>query len=397
MDNKYGVVLASLLICPTTSWAEETVLDNIEFSGFGRVVAGYLDESNVSFGGYEDTISFDQQSLFGLQADVQLTETLSLTTQLLAHSGDNRDSGIEWLYLTYTPTLNTQIRLGKQRTQFYSYSDVLDVGYAYPWITPPKGVYNDYLFSAYNGINLQYSTTLNDTLVSIEGYWGSDDTEMEIVGERFRPNVNDLRGIIVKFNGEKLSGRVSTHEADLQLHILPISGLIEQLSEIGFEESARTLSGVGRGRFYHAGLKYEELNWFVEAEYNQTRSNVITIPTIKGLAITAAYSWHPLTLFGVASTFDSDFNQPVNEIPIGISPELDRLALGYQQVFSSLVVDDSNFYTLGLRHDVSSSMAIKLSATLIDGDSSRRSFFLNPDDDFNRRAMLYQAALEWVF
>jgi hypothetical protein len=373
------------------------VLDNIEFSGFGRVVAGYLDESNVSFGGYEDTISFDQQSLFGLQADVQLTETLSLTTQLLAHSGDNRDSGIEWLYLTYTPTLNTQIRLGKQRTQFYSYSDVLDVGYAYPWITPPKGVYNDYLFSAYNGINLQYSTTLNDTLVSIEGYWGSDDSEMEIVGERFRPNVNDLRGIIVKFNGEKLSGRVSAHEADLQLHILPISGLIEQLSEIGFEESARTLSGVGRGRFYHAGLKYEELNWFVEAEYNQTRSNVITIPTIKGLAITAAYSWHPLTLFGVASTFDSDFNQPVNEIPIGISPELDRLALGYQQVFSSLVVDDSNFYTLGLRHDVSSSMAIKLSATLIDGDSSRRSFFLNPDDDFNRRAMLYQAALEWVF
>jgi hypothetical protein len=320
-----------------------------------------------------------------------------VTSQLLAHSADGRESGIEWLYITYKPTLNTEVRFGKQRTQFYSYSDVLDVGYAYPWITPPRGVYNDYLLSSYTGINARYSTTFNDVLLSFEGYWGADDSEIEIVGERLRPNINDLRGVIIKFYGEKLSGRVSVHNSEVSVNIVPLQGFIQTLIQAGFNESARSLSTQGSGDFYHAGLKYEEFNWFVEAEFNAARSDVLTIPSIDGFAITAAYSWSPLTVFAVASTFDSDFSAPTAEIPIGVSPEIDQLALGYNQIFSNLFVDDSKIYTLGLRHDVSSSVALKVSATVIDGGSGQRSFFERVDDDFNRRAVLYQAALEWVF
>ena len=77
--------------------------EKLEISGFGRLVAGYLDDNNVSFEGYTNELTFSEQSLLAIQADYHLTDTLSVTSQLLAHNNSERDSGIEWFYLTYEP------------------------------------------------------------------------------------------------------------------------------------------------------------------------------------------------------------------------------------------------------------------------------------------------------
>ena len=92
----------------------------IEISGFGKVVGGYLDDPDLTYQGYEDELSFDSQSLAAIQVDWQVMPKLSVTTQLLAHSNKNRESGVEWLYLTYEVDDQWQIRLGKQRTPFFS-------------------------------------------------------------------------------------------------------------------------------------------------------------------------------------------------------------------------------------------------------------------------------------
>jgi hypothetical protein len=55
--------------------------DALQFSGFARLVLGCLDESNATYFGYDDGISFDQQSLIGLQADYQLLDNLAVTEQ----------------------------------------------------------------------------------------------------------------------------------------------------------------------------------------------------------------------------------------------------------------------------------------------------------------------------
>ena len=59
--------------------------ERVQFSGFARLVGGYLDAGEVHYQGYNDTLSLGQHSLLALQTDVELTETLSFTTQLLAH------------------------------------------------------------------------------------------------------------------------------------------------------------------------------------------------------------------------------------------------------------------------------------------------------------------------
>ena len=70
--------------------------ERVHFSGFARLVGGYLDAEDVHYAGYDDSLSFGQHSLLALQTDVDLTETLSFTTQLLAHASAAGKSGVEW-------------------------------------------------------------------------------------------------------------------------------------------------------------------------------------------------------------------------------------------------------------------------------------------------------------
>lgn len=93
--------LAGCLLCLTSAGlADAKPDDNLQFSGFARVVAGYLDENDAQYLGYENKISVAEQSLLGLQADYRITDDLSATIQAIARTGDETDSGIEWFYVT---------------------------------------------------------------------------------------------------------------------------------------------------------------------------------------------------------------------------------------------------------------------------------------------------------
>ena len=102
--------------------------EGFEFSGFARVVAGFLDEPDSPFNGYDDGVSLGQQSLVAVQPSFNFTSELSATAQWLAHTSDDRGSSLEWLYLSYQPTPSWRLRAGKLRTHFFRYRDGIDVG-----------------------------------------------------------------------------------------------------------------------------------------------------------------------------------------------------------------------------------------------------------------------------
>ena len=95
------VVLRALVVC--LSFSLSTFLANtatpnpLEFSGFARVIMGYLDDENAEYVGYDNSISIDQQSLLGLQADYRLSEEIAFTGQVVGYTDDQRSSGLEWL------------------------------------------------------------------------------------------------------------------------------------------------------------------------------------------------------------------------------------------------------------------------------------------------------------
>lgn len=372
--------------------------DALQFSGFARVVLGYLDESNATYLGYDDSVSLDQQSLIGLQADYQILENLSVTGQFVGHSGNERKSGVEWLYLTYEPTRSTQIRLGKQRTPFFNYSDSIDVGFAYPWITLPQQVYSSIIFSTFDGVLANYQWSGKEFGFDIEGYWGSFDDTIYNAGIEVEANVNDLRGLIAKVTYDSWTFRAAIHTTDTFIGLTELEDFGDILGQFGFSQSAESLDPNGRIEFYHLAASYENLDYFFRAEATKVDAESSTIPDINSYFVSAGYNYYPFLSYISFAKNKSTYDNPVNEIPIGFDPQLDALAFGYQAVFDALPVLSSHSITLGTRWDWKANLALKAEITWIEADQdSNANFIVLDDTQFDKKAPLYQLALEWVF
>jgi hypothetical protein len=75
----FKILLASIictLLTANTATAQED--SRVEFSGFARVVAGYLNDSDASYNGYDNSPDILNESLLGLRADIHATDSLTI-------------------------------------------------------------------------------------------------------------------------------------------------------------------------------------------------------------------------------------------------------------------------------------------------------------------------------
>ena len=370
----------------------------LQFSGFSRLIAGYLDESDATYLGYDDSLSLDRQSLIGLHVDYQFLDNLSVTGQFVGKTGTKRGSEIDWLYLTYEPTRATQIKLGKQRTPFFNYSDSIDVGFAYPWITLPQQVYSSVLFPTFDGVLGNYQWSGKEIGFELEGYWGSYDDGIFTSGRKVSAEVSDLRGLIAKANYDNWAFRASMHFADANIGLTELNEFSSVLNQFGFTQSAESLNPNGSVDFYQISASYENLDYFFRAEATQNLAQRSPIPDIRGYFLAAGYNYYPFVSYISFGENRSEYGSTANEIPIGINPQLDALAFGYQSIFSSLPGFSSKSFTVGTRWDFKSNLALKAEVTWTEvAEDSDANFVVLDKTNFDRKAALYQLALEWVF
>jgi hypothetical protein len=172
------------LIGPTAAHAE------VHFNGFGQVVVGStLDNSrpmpaNTTLGEYSADPNFRTESLFALQAQASLSDTLSATAQILADGSTNGNPSpgvftntqftpkFSWAYATWTINDNWSIKGGRQRIPLYHYSDYLQVGEAYPWLRTPISVYSSPV-SDYDGVSLSGNFSVGDWFLQPQVYYGN--------------------------------------------------------------------------------------------------------------------------------------------------------------------------------------------------------------------------------
>lgn len=184
-----GLALLSIA-APAVSQADDT---GIVWNGFLNIVGGTLkDEPVASFGdepqvptymAYDSHFSFDKQTSGGLQAQKRLDDKTSVTMQLFAQ-GDTEgyETNLKWLYVTYEPTLNSSFRLGRIGAPLYYYSDYLNVGYAYHWVSPPESVYP--FDTSLNGVNYVYQDSWGIFDWSGELMLGGANDYFPIIGAR---------------------------------------------------------------------------------------------------------------------------------------------------------------------------------------------------------------------
>lgn len=393
------IIVSIIALVSMPSWAETDLADRVEFSGFGRIVAGYLDESSASYEGYSNEVDFSQQSLFALQTDIRITDNLSLSAQLLAHSNIDRESGIEWLYLSYQPNQNWNFKAGKLRTPFFRYSDVIDVGFIYPWLTPPQQIYSGFLFSNYDGATATYKFNLDNLNFEVEAYYGVYEGEFDRAGSKVPFDVDEIKGLIFSLNSGNLNVRVSAiQSSDFYADIPGFTEFADALEFAGFKENAESFRFNGNATAYQASVNYDTLDYFVAAEWVKIDSDLFAVPQLEAYYLTAGYNFYPFQAHITYSVSDSSSNTTPNLIPKGVAPQLDQLSYAYDQITGNLPLFSLDSVSLGLRWDFRHNMSMKAELTFLDGEPEQNSFFSSIEDpNFDRKATLYQLGLEWVF
>lgn len=372
--------------------------DSLQFSGFARAIIGHLDDANAEYVGYDNSISLDQQSLIGLQADYQLTDAIAVTGQVVAYTEEQRNSGLEWLYLSYAPNNALHLKLGKQRIPFFNYSDSLDIGFAYPWLTLPQQVYDTAFFSTFDGILAHYGFSFNNWLIEYEAYWGRYDDKIYLASQEINTAVNGLVGANVTVNIRNFTFRASYNHGDAEVEQDEASLFGQQLRQLGFSNNADWLNANGIIRFYQLSANYENVDYFVRSEITKMVGEAGLVADIDSFFVSLGYNFHPYTVYISYSEKDLHFDHSSNEIPFGVSDELDFLATTYLGVLAVFPDDKAAGTKLGLRWDWRPNLAFKAEMTFVNADDEISNDYAVKDlGGFDGQAVLYQIGAEWVF
>lgn len=235
----------------------------IQFNGFLSSIASYATERDVL--GYEyKEVTLAPDSRFGLQISANLSDRLSATGQMVARSEEDFSAELAWAYVSYQAGRDTQFRMGRFRAPFFLYSDHQEVGYAYPWISPPLEVYA-LQFDSVEGFDLIHQIPLGQANLQIQAYAGSLDDRFALskTDFEFETRLRDQVGVVGTLNYDWLTLRSSFHQVSrLTLTNLGDLPLPAPLGNVyGLQQAMENLNSALGGQ---AGVEYALKNLLVE-------------------------------------------------------------------------------------------------------------------------------------
>lgn len=364
--NQLATALALVLAAPLSQAGD------LNFSGFLSVGGGMVDEdftSGGNYGGYEEDLTFDR-SLLGLQVSGQVNEKVSATAQLIARKDDSYEVNAEWAYLTWQASDSIKLRAGRLRTPFYIYSDFLDVGYSYGWITPPREVY--YLpFNNVDGIDLYATQTLGMFDTSVQVYFGSFDDEFNFDGAISDAKTRNQMGIAATLGKDWWNLRAAYHEADLSVDVtgavlMPgvtlgqfIGAIPASFSFVG----PRILVEEDKATFAQIGFTIDTGRFVAAAEHVEFEpENSMLAKNIREYVMVGVRTGDWLFHATAAQSKDEAVNL-VQGIPV--VPQTAQL-IGTLNAVAAAQADERDVISLGTRWDVASGVALKLQIDDVD-------------------------------
>lgn len=151
---------ASLLLFASIAHAE------VEIHGFGSIrvgeISGATENPNIVDLYQEDGLNWRDESLFGLQSNVDLSADLSFNTQLIGKGINDFDPEVTLAFVRYQLSPDQQVRFGRLSMPLFSQTDVQYVGYAHDFARLPKATYWRFEFETVDGLSYESKHALGD-------------------------------------------------------------------------------------------------------------------------------------------------------------------------------------------------------------------------------------------
>ena len=350
---------------------------DVRINGFASIVGGKSLDSDRSLYGYDDDISFKNESIFALQLSADLQDKLSATAQIVARGEDDFDADFEWAYLTYEFTDQLQLSAGKMRVPFYRYSDFIDVGYAYRWIRPPESVYS-LPFSTYEGLSLLYNSQLGDWDSTLQVIYGGFDGDIETVTYNDEAELNDIAGINWTLSYDWFSARAAylTGDTSIKLGEMNENGDASAGAQINALESLLRQSGLNtladdiaidedKGTFIGIGFSIDYNNVLFDTEYTQFEVENSVLTKQSQYYASIGYRMDEVTVHFTYEDnddkHDSSRFDPIESVP--------SLNSAINSVLYALRCK-GNVYTVGTRYDFHPSAAFKIDFSRYENDKT---------------------------
>ena len=207
-----------------------------------------------------------------------------------------------------------------------------------------------------------------------------------------------LFGVNASVGYRNFTIRASYNQGDVNIEQTEARQFSQLLHQVGFTENADWLNANGLIQFYQLSANYENLDYFVRSEVAKMVGEGGLVADIDSYYISVGYNFDSYTVYLSHSKKDLHFDHIVNQIPLGVSLELDTLAAAYNEVLATFPDDKSIGTKLGVRWDWNSNIAIKTEMTFVEAyDEISNDYSVKDLGDFDGRAILYQLGVEWVF
>jgi hypothetical protein len=370
--KKHSLVLA-IACCLAAPLAQA---GDFNFSGFLSVGGGMVDDENgPAYGGYDEEDFTIDNNLLGVQISSDVSDKVTATVQLTARSENDYEVDAEWAYLSWQATENSKIRAGRLRTPFYMYSDFLDVGYAYAWISPPQEVY--YLpFNNVNGVDFYTANTLGIFDTTLQAYFGGFDDELDLNNDGFaeEAKTRNQMGVAATLGKDWWTLRAAYHKADLWVDVTGVSlgantigDFAGILTSLGFGANANNLLVEEDSvTFAEVGLNIDTGRFVAAAEYVEFEADDALFSKNKRGYVMGGVRFGEWLVHLTASQSKDEASHPEAGIPV--APQTAPLIGALQAVAASQAIE-RDVITVGTRWDVTSGTALKFQIDDVDDEN----------------------------
>nr|WP_321280272.1 hypothetical protein [uncultured Vibrio sp.] len=357
-----GVLLGALIV-PSISYSGT---DMVEFRGFGSLSGAYSDSETLGFRrditqeGKTRQLSLSQDSLIGLQTDVQFTDALKASIQVVGKDRVNNslDEAVTWANVSYDFNNTWNVRVGRIGSDLTLIGDVGNISYAYDWVRPPVEFYGTIPFYHYDGAEILYRRSLKKGHFSAKIFYGRS-------GSTFKYQTGESEFELVPFTGASLhyenggftyrAGYARTELASVHGSGVDLRSFLADSSHLPGMPETMAQFAMDRSpiQYFTTGFEYRNATWKWLAEASYMELELATL-----LPSFAAYTgvvkrFDNMALYGlVAHTHSTHHPESANaQLPESLRRYL-QIALSESDVEQSSV-------SLGVRWDVATNIAIK--------------------------------------
>ncbi len=387
-----------LLTLLASLFAMSHAMADVKFNGFASVVTGIdleddtltTDTNNNGNGPTNDypsrTADNLQESKVGLQWSADLDDGMRFVGQTVAR-GDSQDGFVlayDWAYFDFNVGDSGKFKVGRLRIPFYKYSDYLDVGYAYHWVTPPKSMYS-LTFSNVDGIGYQQNFNTGNIDHAVNAVLGRYQGTLVLGGVDSPGNLENL----IAVNYTATMGEHEFYVAYAQADTYIESASADTLATFALDGSDVLVDG-DKGSFVGIGYKGAFGNIGIFAEASQVKVDDSIIQDSMGSYIGASYNMDGMTYHLTYEMSDSEGKTITgSSAPAEAGLNANARALGNRSSEGT-----SNTITLGARKDIGISSAVKVDLSSYTEDRFQSAAATEKTE---QKALLLRIAVETMF